>query len=107
MRGSKLRNIELKVPPELQELELVAYIGDLRITGFAHLGFVASTRRSSDYIHAFAENRLTLARVQVYDKTNDELLDSSPFAIINLDRVDMMYAREEDTDGGTDEEPQG
>ena len=97
MRGSKLKNIELVSPPELQELELVAYIGDLKITGFAHLGFnkLASSLRSSDYIHAFAENRLTLARVNVYDKRSDELLDTSPFAIINLDRVDMMYAREE------------
>ena len=97
MRGSKLKNIELMVPPELQELELVAYIGDLKITGFAHLGFdkLASTRRSSDYIHAFSENRLTLARVHVYNKISDELIAASPFAIINLDRVDMMYARED------------
>ena len=97
MRGSKLKNIELMVPAELQELELVVYIGDLKITGFAHLGAdqLASSRRSSDYIHAFAENRLTLSRVHVYNKTSDELLDDSPFAIINLDRVDMMYAREE------------
>ena len=96
MRGSKLRNIELMVPAELQELELVVYIGDLKITGFAHLGAdqLVSSRRSSDYIRAFADNRLTIARVNVYSKTSDELLDVSPFAIINLDRVDMMYARE-------------
>ena len=96
MHEKEPKDIDLKATVELHELELVTYIGDLKITGFAHLGVDQSTssRRSSDFIRAFADNRLTLSRVHVYNKTTNELLDASPFAIINLDRVDMMYARE-------------
>ncbi len=97
MHENEPKKIEWRVPTEFQELELVVYIGDLKVVGFAHLGVDqrASSRRPSDFIRAFAENRLTLSRVQVYHKTTNELLDASPFAIINLERVDMMYAREE------------
>jgi hypothetical protein len=79
-----------------QELELVVYIGDLRVVGNAHfgVGHRASSRRPSDFIRAFADERLTLSSVRVYSKASNELIDTSPFSIINLSRVDMMYARE-------------
>lgn len=81
-----------------QELELVVYIGDLRVVGYAHfgVGHRSSSRRPSDFIRAFADNRLTLARVRIFNKSTNELLDTSPFSIINLDRVDLMYAREQE-----------
>lgn len=79
-----------------RELELVVYVGDLKVVGFAHFGVGqrASSRRPSDYIRAFSEDRLTLSRVRIYNKETNELIDTSPFSIINLGRADLMYARE-------------
>ena len=55
----------------------------------------ASSRRPSDYIRAFSDSRLTLSRVRIYHKNTMELLEAAPFIILNLDKVDFLYARED------------
>lgn len=81
-----------------KELEIVAYIGDFKIVGFAHFGVGtrASSRRASDYIKAFSDARITLSRVRIYSRTSQELSETAPFVILNLDKVDFIYARDED-----------
>jgi hypothetical protein len=90
-----------------EEIELVAYVADLKVVGVAHIGVGqrASSRRSSDFIRAFADERLTLSRVRIYDKSSTELLDTSPFVILNLSKVDLIYAREDVTESGEAEPP--
>lgn len=88
---------EFRVDIGFQEVEIVAYVADLKVVGVAHfgVGHRASSRRSSDFIRAFADERLTLSRVRIYDKSSTELLDTSPFVILNLSKVDLIYARED------------
>lgn len=80
-----------------KELEVVAYIGEFKIVGVAHFGVGqrTSSRRASDYIRAFSENRLTLSEVRIYSKDSQELLETAPFIIVNMDKVDFLYARDE------------
>jgi hypothetical protein len=80
-----------------KELEVVAYIGEFKIVGIAHFGVGqrASSRRPSDYIRAFSDSRLTLSKVRIYSKGNQELFETAPFIILNLDKVDFLYARED------------
>ena len=81
-----------------KELEIVAYIGEFRIVGVAHFGVGqrSSSRRSSDYLRQFDDVRLTLSRVRIYNKSSQELLETAPFVILNMDKVDFVYARDED-----------
>ena len=81
-----------------KELEIVAYIGDFKIVGFAHFGVGtrASSRRASDYIRAFSDSRITLSRVRIYSRTSQELAETAPFVIVNLDKVDFLYARDDE-----------
>jgi hypothetical protein len=81
----------------LKELELVAYIGDFKIVGVAHIGVGqrASSRRASDYIRQLRDNRLTLSDVRIYAKGTQELLETTPFVIVNMDKIDFMFARED------------
>jgi len=84
-----------------KEFEIVAYIGDFQIVGVAHFGVGnrASSRRASDYIRAFSDAQLTLSQVRIYSKVSKELLDTAPFILLNMDKVDFIYAREDDEDG--------
>ena len=83
------------------ELEIVAYIGEFKIIGVAHFGVGSrtSSRSASDYIRAFGDARLTLSHVRIYSKATKELLDTAPFILLNMDKVDFIYARDEDDDG--------
>jgi hypothetical protein len=80
-----------------KELEVVAYIGEFKIVGIAHFGVGqrSSSRRPSDYIRAFSDTRLTLSKVRIYNKGSHDLFDTAPFIILNLDKVDFLYARDD------------
>jgi hypothetical protein len=82
----------------LKEFEIVAFIGDFKIVGYAHfgVGHRASSRRASDYIRQFTDSRMTLSRVRIYGKGSQELLETAPFLIVNVDKIDFMYARDEE-----------
>ena len=81
-----------------KELEIVAFIGEFKIVGVAHFGVGSrsSSRRASDYIRAFGDVRLTLSQVRIYSKATKELLDTAPFILLNMDKVDFIYARDDD-----------
>jgi hypothetical protein len=83
---------------------VVAYIGEFKIVGVAHFGVGqrASSRRPSDYIRAFSDSRLTLSRVRIYGKGHQDLLETAPFIILNLDKVDFLYARDDDQVAGAE-----
>jgi hypothetical protein len=87
---------EVRVEIGFHELEIVAYVGDLKIVGAAHFGISgrATSRRSSDYLRHFADTRLTLSKVRIYRHSSNELIDTTSFIILNLDRVDLVYARD-------------
>jgi hypothetical protein len=95
--GSAARE-SLKFDAGFKELEIVAYIGEFKIVGVAHFGVGsrASSRRASDYIRAFSDARLTLSQVRIYSKATKELLDTAPFILLNMDKVDFIYARDDD-----------
>lgn len=80
-----------------QELEVVAYIESFKVVGVAYfgVGHRATSRRASDFIRSFNDTRLTLADASVYDLRSGELIESSPFVVLNLDKVDFLYARDE------------
>jgi len=84
---------------DFKELEIVAYIGEFKIVGIAHfgVGHRASSRRSSDYIRAFSDSHLTLSNVRIYSKGSQQLLDTAPFIILNMDKVDFLYARDDES----------
>jgi hypothetical protein len=88
----------LRLDTGFKELEIVAYIGEFKIVGVAHFGVGnrSSSRRASDYIRAFQDARLTLSQVRIYSKATKELLDTAPFVLLNMDKVDFIYARDDD-----------
>jgi hypothetical protein len=81
-----------------KELEVVAFLGEFKIIGMAHfgVGHRSSSRRSSDYLRQFSDSRLTLSKVRIYSKATQELLETTSFVIVNMDKVDFIYAREEE-----------
>ena len=87
---------EFKVEIGFLELEVVAYTGDLKIVGYAHFGHGGRTtsRRASDHLRHIGEDRLTLSRARIYRQATNELLDTAPFVVVNLERVDVIYARD-------------
>lgn len=89
-----------------RELEVVAFVGDFKIIGIAHFGVGERTtsRRASDYIRYFNDTRLTLSQVRIYGRDRHELLETAPFVIVNMDKIDFMYARDEEP-APSDEEP--
>ena len=95
--GSASRE-DLRLDTGFKELEIVAYIGEFKIVGVAHFGVGnrTSSRRASDYIRAFNDVRLTLSQVRIYSKATNELLDTAPFILLNMEKVDFIYARDED-----------
>ena len=99
---------EFRVEIGFQELEIVAFVGQLKIVGRAHFGLSgrSSSQRPSDYLRHFTDTRLTLSRVRIYRLATNELLDTASFVILNLDRADLVYAREATDEAGEDvEEP--
>ena len=95
--GSASRE-DLRLDVGFKELEIVAYIGEFKIVGVGHFGVGnrTSSRRASDYIRALSDARLTLSEVRIYSKATKELLDTAPFVLLNMDKVDFIYAREDD-----------
>jgi hypothetical protein len=81
-----------------KELEVVAYIGEFKIVGVAHFGMGgrATSRRASDFIRAFSDSKLTLSKVRIYSKGTQELLETVPFVLLNMDKLDFIYARDEE-----------
>ena len=94
---------EFKVEIGFLELEVVAYVGAVRIVGYAHFGISgrATSRRASDYLRHYADTKLTLSRARVSRVADGAVLDEAPFLVLNLDRIDVMYARDlEGTEAG-------
>ncbi len=83
-----------------KELEIVAFMGEFKVIGKAHfgMGHRATSRRASDFIRSFSDTRLTLSDATIYDSRSNETIEASPFVILNLDKVDLIYAREEPGD---------
>lgn len=100
MPGTRDGDTDFKVDIGFKELEVVAYIGDFKIVGVAHfgVGHRASSRRASDYIRAFNEAKLTLSKVRIYNKGIQELLETAPFVLLNMEKVDFIYARDEQSE---------
>ena len=91
---------EFKVEIGFLELEVVAYVGSLKIVGYAHFGNGGRTtaRRSSDHLRHITDSKLTLSRASIYRADSDVLVETAPYVVINLDRVDVVYARDVDDD---------
>ena len=87
---------EFKVEIGFLELEVVAYTGGLKIVGYAHFGHNGrvSSRRSSDHLRHITDDRLTLSRASIYRAASDELIETVPYLVLNLERVDVVYARD-------------
>jgi len=87
---------EFKVEIGFLELEVVAFVGEVKVVGYAHFGISgrATSRRASDYLRHYADAKLTLSRTRLYRVANDELIEEVPFVVLNLDRVDVIYARD-------------
>jgi hypothetical protein len=94
-----IRHDSLLSDSNFREIEIIAYIGEFRIVGIAHfgLGHRASSRRASDYIRSFQDPRLTLSQVRIFNKATRELVDTAPFILLNMDKVDFLYGRDEDS----------
>ena len=59
------------------------------------MGYDKSTGREYTDL---SDSRLTLSKVRIYSKVTQELLETTPFVIVNMDKVDFIYAREEEAD---------
>ena len=91
------RHAGLNFDTTFQKLEIVAYVGDLKVVGLAHFGVGQrqTSRRASDFIRSFGDERLTVSQARIYSKSGVELLETSPFVILNLRNIDLIFAREQ------------
>jgi hypothetical protein len=83
-------------------LKIVAYVDRFKVVGVAYfgVGHRATSRRASDFIRSFNDTRLTLADADIFDSQSGDLIETSPFVVLNLDKVDFIYARDEEPPGG-------
>ena len=90
-------HLGVNVDTTFHKLEIVAYVGDLKVVGLAHFGVGQrqTSRRASDFIRGFGDERLTVSDARIYSKSGAELLETSPFVILNLRNIDLIYAREQ------------
>jgi hypothetical protein len=93
---------DFKLDTSFEKLEIVAYVGNLKVVGLAHFGVGQrqTSRRASDFIRAFGDERLTVSQARIYSHYGAELLETPPFVILNLRNIDLIYAREQT--GGTE-----
>jgi len=87
----------VRIEGGFEELAIVAYVDRFKVVGVAYFGVGnrATSRRASDFIRSFSDTRLTLADAQIFDSRTGELLERSPFVVLNLDKVDLIYARDD------------
>jgi hypothetical protein len=87
-----------RIDTGFKELRIVAYVDRFKVVGVAFfgVGHRATSRRASDFIRSFNDTRLTLADADIFDSHSGELLEKSPFVVLNLDKVDFIYARDEE-----------
>jgi hypothetical protein len=88
-----------RIETGFKELTVVAYVDRFKVVGVAFfgVGHRATSRRASDFIRSFNDTRLTLADADIFDSHSGELLEKSPFVVLNLDKVDLIYARDEES----------
>ena len=81
----------------IEKFEVVAYVGDLKVVGVAYFGVGQrqTSRRASDFIRGFGDERLTISEARIYAQHGAQLLDTCPFVILNLRNVDLIYAHEQ------------
>jgi hypothetical protein len=98
--GADVPDGGVRIEASFKELEIVAFMGEFKVVGKAHfgVGHRATSRRASDFIRSFHDTRLTLSDATIYDSRSNETIESSPFVILNLDKVDLIYAREDPGD---------
>jgi hypothetical protein len=91
------RHAGLTIDTTFEKLEIVAYVGDLKVVGLAHFGVGQrqTSRRASDFIRGFGDERLTISQARIYAKSGAQLIETSPFVILNLRNIDLIYAREQ------------
>lgn len=87
-----------KVDVSGRRLRVTAYIDKLKLTGIAYVGVPSRTtsRRPSDILFYYPERHLKLAEVRIFDRDSGKIIDEPPFIIINVERVDAVYAEELD-----------
>lgn len=92
--GNKDR--EFRIATGGRRLQVTAYCGQLKFTGIAHVGIPSRTtsRRPSDILFFYAEKNLKLADVRIFDRGLDRIVDEPPFVILNISRMDAIYAEE-------------
>jgi len=91
-----------RVETGFKELTIVAFVDRFKVVGVAYfgVGHRATSRRASDFIRSFNDTRLTLADADIFDSQSGQLIEKSPFVVLNLDKVDFIYARDEEPPAG-------
>ena len=92
----------VRVETGFKELTIVAFVDRFKVVGVAYfgVGHRATSRRASDFIRSFNDTRLTLADADIFDSQSGQLIEKSPFVVLNLDKVDFIYARDEEPPAG-------
>ena len=80
-----------------KELEIVAYIGEFKIVGIAHFGVGQRAELAARLgLHPRVQRQPAHAVQGAHlRKGTQELLETAPFIILNMDKVDFIYARED------------
>ena len=88
----------VRVETGFKQLPIVAFVDRFKVVGVAYfgVGHRATSRRASDFIRSFNDTRLTLAEATISDSQSGELIETSPFVVLNLDKVDFLYARDDE-----------
>lgn len=81
-----------------KQLTIVAFVDRFKVVGVAYfgVGHRATSRRASDFIRSFNDTRITLADATIFDSQSGEVVETSPFVVLNLDKVDILYARDDE-----------
>ncbi len=88
---------EFRVDTSGRQYQVTVYTEGLKIIGRASwsVDTRSSSRRASDFLHSLPLDRITLAKPHVYDRSSGLIIDEPEFIIVNMQRINAIYAEEQ------------
>ena len=88
---------EFRVDTSGRQYRVTVYMEGLKIIGRASwsVDTRSSSRRASDFLHSLPLDRITLAKPHVYDRSSGLIIDEPEFIIVNMQRINAIYAEEQ------------
>lgn len=88
---------EFQVDTSGRQYKVTVYSEGLKIIGIASwsVDTRSSSRRASDFLNSLPLDRFTLSEPHVYDRSSGLIIDEPDFIIVNMQRINAIYAEKQ------------